>query len=216
MTTRAIAEPDDGSASALELARRIHHTVAQRLAGIAYLLAADRESPDEALDRCRSEVEAALGELHEALSSVRVPTAGAGGTDVGAELRALLDAFPAVDLRWRWHDPGDIGPDELVERFLVEALRNVRKHAEPKQVHVDLNEAPGVTVVEVVNDGTINRRTPSCRAGRQLLEVEASLYGAVVQSAPKDTDRWSQRLILPAAEQGTVAFADPVADLAFA
>lgn len=200
MHTTAVARTG-APAPELDLARRLHHTVAQRLAGLAYLLAADQPLADEALDRCRSEVEAALSELRDALSSVSVASGGERGGDVDAELRALLDAFPALDLQWRGDDVLETEPGCLVEGFLVEALRNIRKHAQPTQVVVDVAEEPGVTVVEVANDGIIRRKRASCGAGRRLLELEASLHGALVESARQGAGRWSQRLILPTTEE---------------
>jgi hypothetical protein len=53
----------------LELARRLHDTVAQRLAGLSYLLSASEPCP-EALAFCRAEVDAALDELRDALTTI--------------------------------------------------------------------------------------------------------------------------------------------------
>src|SRR4051812_24315547 len=46
----------------LELARRLHDTVAQRLAGLSYLLSMPERGQADALARCRAEVDAALDE----------------------------------------------------------------------------------------------------------------------------------------------------------
>lgn len=192
---------DVDPAPALDLARRLHQTVAQRLAGLSYLLAADRAPASEALDRCRSEVEAALGELRDALSSVTAAGTGRNATDIETELRALLENCPGIHLQWGLDDSFEIEPGSLVESFLVEALRNAHKHARPTKVVVEVIDQPGATVIEVSNDGPARPAGGSCGVGGHLLELEASLYGALVESKPEPPDRWLQRLLLPARQQ---------------
>lgn len=189
------AEP----ARSVRLAQRLHDTVAQRLAGIACLLAADGPLPDEAVDRCRCEVEAALGELRDVLTSVASAAPDTSSTiDMRTELEALLTAFPAVDLRWMSPDAVELAPGGLIEKFLAEALRNIRKHACPTQVAIYVIHDHGATVIDVVNDGVAPRKASSCGVGRRLLEVEAALHGALVEFKQQRPGRWLQRLILPA------------------
>jgi len=193
------------SAPVLDLARRLHDTVAQRLAGIAYLLAAESALSPETAARCRDEVEAALAEMRDALSSVAAAPEEAAGPSPAAcaseEAEALREAFPAVELRWDPEEQAGVGPEGLVGSFLAEALRNARKHARPSEVVVRVAEEEGVVVVSVLNDGVGRRRGPTggTGVGRRLLEVEASLHGALVESAPAGRGRWAARLILPAA-----------------
>jgi signal transduction histidine kinase len=196
MSPVSIAEMPVGES--VELARRLHDTVAQRLAGLSYLLATAPER-NEALDRCRVEVDAALGELREALTCV----GSCAGRDVRAEtlveLRKLRGRFPAAELDIPVEEVLQSGPRSLVGTFLVEALRNIRKHAVPTRVSVDVLHEPEVTSVTIVNDGVRAQRGSSCGAGRRLLEIEASLHGGLVESTPVEAGRWCQRLILPAA-----------------
>lgn len=196
-------KPDPASggfetAPVFELARRLHHTVAQRLAGMSYLLAADSRLPGELLDRCRSEVDAALSELRDALASVESGGNWAGDAgQVDIEVRALLAAFPDVDLRWRRDLELEADRAGLVENFLVEGLRNVRKHAKPTRVEVTVCRGESVTVLEIGNDGVSRPRSATCGMGRRLLELEASLQGSLVESVAIGGDRWAQRIILP-------------------
>jgi nitrate/nitrite-specific signal transduction histidine kinase len=183
----------------IELARRLHDTVAQRLAGLSYLLASVPEHSD-ALEQCRAEVDAALGELRDALGSVGAPSVRRDAyEEVLAELRLLRAEFEDLELHHRLADAFEAGPQTLVAAFLAEALRNVRKHAAPNRVSVDVVHQHDVTFVIVLNDGVKPRRGRSCGAGRRLLEVEASLHGSLVDSSPAEPGCWRQQLILPGA-----------------
>lgn len=197
---RPVAMADTCVNEPIELARRLHDTVAQRLAGLSYLLAGVEPRQDDPLGRCRVEIDAALSELRDVLSSVGSATPRDTRMELAAELHALLDRFPFADLDCAVDEALATEPRNLVGTFLIEALRNVRKHSTPTRLTVDVTRGPEVTLISVVNDGVDGRRGPSCGAGRRLLEVEASLHGGLVESAPGASGHWHQRLILPAAE----------------
>jgi signal transduction histidine kinase len=184
----------------LELARRLHDTVAQRLAGLSYLLATPDDGRTDALDRCRAEVDAALDELREALTSIGSPPRRDLQAEALAEFRLLRTQVPEASLDIPLIAITMIEPCDLVCAFLVEGLRNVRKHATPTHVTVSVTRDVDVVAIAILNDGVTTRRGPSCGAGRRLLEVEASLCGGLVESAPGAPGHWCQRLILPAAE----------------
>jgi len=184
----------------LELARRLHDTVAQRLAGLSYLLATSENGRVETVDRCRAEVDAALDELRDVLTSVgAAPQRDARG-GVLAELRLLQTHHPGAAFDVPLPEIMAVEPRSLVSAFLAEGLRNVRKHASPARVAVTVACDVDVVSIAIVTDGVRSRRGPSCGAGRRLLEVEASLCGGLVESAPAARGHWCQRLILPAAE----------------
>jgi nitrate/nitrite-specific signal transduction histidine kinase len=186
----------------VQLARRLHDTVAQRLAGLSYALSAEQLSGEEAVVLCRVEVEAALRELRDALvSAPSAPALPGPGGDVANELRRLRRDHPQLDLPCQLDEVLQHEPAGLVSSFLLEALRNVRKHAKPTVLTVDVHHDVDVTTITVTNDGVGARRGPSCGAGRRLLEVEASLHGGLVDSCALGSDRWQQRLILPVTEQ---------------
>jgi nitrate/nitrite-specific signal transduction histidine kinase len=186
----------------VQLARRLHDTVAQRLAGLSYALSAEQLSGEEAVVLCRVEVEAALRELREALvSAPSTPAFPGTAGDVAKEIRQLRCDFPQLDLRCPLDEVLQNEPAGLVTSFLLEALRNVRKHANPTVLTVDVRHDVDVTTITVTNDGVGARRGPSCGAGRRLLEAEASLHGGLVDSCALGSGRWQLRLILPVAEQ---------------
>jgi signal transduction histidine kinase len=184
----------------LELARRLHDTVAQRLAGLSYLLATPDNGRVETLDRCRAEVDAALDELRDVLTSVGSAPQRDARTDALTELRLLRTQQPGAVLDVPLAGIMAVEPRSLVCAFLAEGLRNVRKHASPARVAVTVVRDADVVSIAILNDGVGSRRGPSCGAGRRLLEVEASLCGGLVESAPAAPGHWCQRLILPAAE----------------
>jgi signal transduction histidine kinase len=183
----------------LELARRLHDTVAQRLAGLSYLLSTSEPCP-EALAFCRSEVDAALYELRDALTTVGSGCARSQRAEALAELERFRQGFPEVSLTLALDDLMDTEPRNLVCAFLGEGLRNVRKHSSPSHVSVTVLRDAEVGSIAIFNDGVSGRPGPSCGAGRRLLELEASLHGGLVESVPAGPGCWCQRLILPAAE----------------
>lgn len=196
---------DGGYASSIDLARRLHDTIAQRLTGLSCFLG-DRETqaPDDALERCRDEIHAAIDELREALDSVgRSLPARVGRPDT--ELAALRSAFPALRLDWRWSREPDISCASLVDSFLVEAICNVRKHARPTHVTIDARLEQGAIVVSVTNDGVSSRPGGGTRQGSRLLGLEATAHGAITDSHAERSGHWRQRLIMPCQQLGLSA-----------
>lgn len=180
----------------LALARHLHDTVAQRLAGLSYLLSEVEASPDDPLFRCREEVDAALDELRDALTTVAAAPQPTSAPDVTTELELLRAARPSATIEVPVDDLS-FEPRGLVAAFLVESLRNVRKHAIPTTVRAEVRHGPDVITITIVNDGVTGIRGPSCGAGRRLLQVEASLHGGLVESGSADAGAWRQQLLLP-------------------
>jgi hypothetical protein len=197
----ATVEANSGArelATPLDLARHLHDTVAQRLAAVSYLLACDEPLTEATKSACRAEVDAALDELRDALHGVgsNVPPPQKSPVE---ELDGLRAVCPGAHLDV---DLGGLleGPEaELARTFLAEALRNVRKHARPATVLATAETGEGVRILKVVNDGVRPRAGSSCGAGTRLLQLEASLLGALVESSELRPGWWQQRLILPLA-----------------
>lgn len=187
---------DPERASSIALARRLHDTIAQRLAGLSCFLGdSEQPAPHDALERCRLEVHAAIDELRELLDSVgRTQPARTHQLDV--EMRSLRTAFPALTLEWRGLGDTDANVG-LTESFLVEALRNVRKHAQPSRVVIETQQVSGATVVTVSNDGVLSQPGRGTRQGSRLLALEATAFGAITDSHADGAGRWQQRLITP-------------------
>jgi flavin reductase (DIM6/NTAB) family NADH-FMN oxidoreductase RutF len=182
----------------IELARQLHDTVAQRLAVLSYALATGAVDSDEMVSHCRTEVDATLAELRAAIMAVGFESSPGGGQAMVAEVQALRDRFPELEIDMELGDVLDARSGQLVRGFLAEAFRNIRKHASPLSVTVDAGRGAGVTVVTVVNDGVRSISGPSSGVGHRLLAVEAALHGGLAESCAVGADEWRQRLVLPA------------------
>ena len=191
------AAPDSGLGSSVDLARRLHDTIAQRLTGLSCFLGeAGGPAPDGALERCRDEIHAAIVELCEALDSVgRVRPDRRRELD--AEVSLLHRAFPDLDLDWRCPRDGGVERASLMDSFLIEALCNVRKHARPTRVVVEAKQLSDATIVTVSNDGVRMAPGRGTRQGSRLLALEATSHGAITDSRPDGPGSWQQLLIVP-------------------
>jgi two-component system, NarL family, sensor histidine kinase DevS len=188
----------------IEVGRRIHERVVQRLAGVAMVLSLDRPIQHDEQTRAREEITAALEDLR---AHLQMPLALAAEDDCGDIRDKILSMgrtpeAPPVDASWS----EDVSiPDELqplVEHFIEETVTNARKHARATKIEVNVTRGNGI-LVDVVNDGV--RRapgtTPGC--GQHLLTAEALMHGCQAEFRMVDTGRWRARLALP--EEGAMA-----------
>lgn len=187
----------DEQVASVHLARRLHDTVAQRLAGLSCFLGDDTTpAPEGAVQRCRDEIQAAIHELRDVLDSVgREDTVRS--SRFGDELAALRSDFPSLRLDRRWAREPETACAGLVDSFLSEALCNVRKHASPTAVTIDAREEDGAVIVSVTNDGVRTSPGGGTRQGSRLVGLEATAHGAIADSRAEHGGRWRQRLIMP-------------------
>jgi signal transduction histidine kinase len=181
----------------IDLAREIHERVVQRLFGISLALGSEHGLSDEARRRCADEMQAALGDLRDALSRPLAPAV----VDTGATLRGELDRLSGhhedLPLEVRWPDGMEVPPElePIAQSVLAEALRNARKHARPTRVHVHVDITRDTFALEVRNDGAV-RSTRGTGMGLRLAAVEALQRGGFVEFGP-DGDDWRVRLVMP-------------------
>jgi signal transduction histidine kinase len=177
----------------LSLAREIHERVMQRLFGVSLVLAAS--SPLDARGRARaaSEMEEALADLRAVLER---PLSRTTLTTLRAEISRASSAFP-LDVSW---EEGVEVPPELeavTQSVLLEALRNVRKHAVARRVLVRVAQADGALVLEVRNDGRSREGAPGAGMGLRLAGFEALQHGGFLEFGPVAEDGWRVRLVVP-------------------
>jgi signal transduction histidine kinase len=186
----------------IDLAREVHERVTQRLFGVSLALGSDRPLADDDRARCAAEIEAALGDLRDAL----IGSAGSSLMELQegglrAELERLGRQYKTLPLEVDWREgvdePESLEP--LAVSVLNEALRNAEKHAKPAEVRVTIDERDGAFVLEVRNDGLPRAGAVSgggSRMGLRLASYEAMQRGGMLEYG-REEDRWRVRLVLP-------------------
>ena len=187
----------------IDLAREVHERVTQRLFGVSMALGSDRPLADDDRERCIAEIEAALGDLREAL----IGSAGSSLMELQdgglrAELERLGRQYKTLPLVVDWREDVDVPEslEPLAVSVLNEALRNAEKHAKPAEVRVTIDERDGAFALEVRNDGLpsggVGSAPGGSRMGLRLASYEALQRGGMLEYG-REEDRWRVRLVLP-------------------
>jgi signal transduction histidine kinase len=187
----------------LELAREIHERVLQRLFGVSLALSAEQPLDRAGRDRCRDEMQEAIGDLRRALERPLAPVPLETATTLEAELERAGTTL-AVPLELTWPEAVTVPPDlePLAQSVLAESLRNVAKHAQPTRVRVAVARDEDTFALEVRNDGT--REGPrGAGMGLRLAAFEALQHGGVVEFGPAGQDGWRVRLVVPLAQESS-------------
>jgi signal transduction histidine kinase len=187
----------------LELAREVHERVLQRLFGVSLALSATKELDPEERERCRVEMQEAVGDLRRALERPLAPLPPETGTTLLAELERLRGARGAMFVV-SWPSEVMVPPDvePLAQSVLAEALRNVGKHAKPTCVEVTVGRDADTFTLEVRNDG-VRSGARGAGMGLRLASFEALQHGGVVEFGPCGEESWRVRLVVPLHEDGS-------------
>jgi nitrate/nitrite-specific signal transduction histidine kinase len=181
----------------LDLAREVHERVLQRLFGVSLALGAEQPLDREERERCRVEMQEALGDLRKVLERPLAPLRPETGTTLATELEQVRKSpGMAVEVDWRgdFTVPSDLEP--LAQSVLAEALRNIAKHAEPSHVAVTVARDADTFTLEVRNDGA-RPGGGDPGIGLRLATFEALQHGGVVEFGPSDEGEWRVRLVVP-------------------
>jgi signal transduction histidine kinase len=191
----------------IDLAREIHERVMQRLFGVSLVLGSEGELSEEVRRRCAAEMQAALGDLRDALARPLAPPSLDTGATLREELARLGRHYKELPLELDWQAGVEV-PEEvepLAQSVLAEALRNADKHADPTRVRVRVGSADGTFVLEVRNDGAKpgSRSSRGTGMGLRLAAAEALGRGALVEFGPEGTDNseWRVRLVVPTGDE---------------
>ena len=186
----------------LDLAREVHERVLQRLFGVSLALSASKPLGPAERERCRVEMQEAIGDLRRALERPLAPLPPENLTTLGAELdRLRRSGSSRVEISW---PPGVTVPPDLeplAQSVLAEALRNVGKHAEPSRVGVAVGRDADVFTLEVRNDGA-RQASGDGGMGLRLAAFEALQHGGELEFGPAGSGGWRVRLTVPL-EQGS-------------
>ena len=169
------------------LARELHDTVAQNLAGIVMLterargdLAADRV--DRLDERLTVLEESARAALEESRTLVAAGAAGVAGDGLGAALHRLGERFTRETGVAVTVDAPDSTLDRDTQVVLLragqEALANVRAHADADSVHVALHVAADRVGLRIADDGVgFDPAVPTAGHGLRGLRERLALAG---------------------------------------
>ncbi|HEV7883856.1 MAG TPA: GAF domain-containing protein [Solirubrobacteraceae bacterium] len=182
----------------IDFARTIHEGVVQRLFGVSLALSSEQPLTPEARARCAQEVGAALGELRSALQRPLGRSSAPTNTTLVAELERLRAEHP--DLGLTVEGPlADVPPElePLSQSILTEAVRNARKHADPRRLVVRTHTHDDTLVLEIENDGVPRERHASTGVGLRLAALEALQAGGLVEFGERAPGTWQVRLVVP-------------------
>jgi signal transduction histidine kinase len=185
-------------ADRLSLAREIHERVLQRLFGVSLALEAEPgEDGAGQRQRCRDELQEAIGDLRRALERPLAPTPAETGTTL-AEALDRLSAEAGGRLQLVWQDGLTIPPEleTAAQSFLAEALRNVAKHARATFIGVEVSADEDTINLLVRNDG-VRPGGRGAGLGLRLAAFEAIQQGGTVEFGDRPDGEWRARLVLP-------------------
>jgi signal transduction histidine kinase len=183
----------------LDLAREIHERVLQRLFGVSLALSAEQPLEPAERERCRAEMQEAIGDLRRALERPLAPLPPETGTTLAAQLERVC-ATPQYPLAVHWPSnvtvPSELEP--LAQSVLAEVLRNIAKHADPNRVEVNVDRDADTFTLEVRNDGA--REVAGAGGGGmglRLAAFEALQHGGMLEFGPTTPEGWRVRLVVP-------------------
>jgi NarL family two-component system sensor histidine kinase YdfH len=200
------------------MARELHDTLAQGLAGLILQLEAARSHIDqgrpsragEIVDQAMARARSTLHEARQAIGDLRAP--GAGVDDLGLAIRREAERFSratgipcAVEIALV--APLPPRSNEHVLRIVAEALSNVAQHAEAGQVWVSAVQSAGVVEITVRDDGAGfdagAAGAPAGHYGLVGMRERARLAGGELAISSAPGQGTAVRLRLPAALQAS-------------
>ena len=181
----------------LGLAREIHERVLQRLFGVSLALSAEQPLERAERERCRVEMQEAIGDLRRALERPLAPLPLETGTTLADELERIRASEGAeVEVEWPESAQVPLGLEPIAQSFLAEAMRNVVKHADPSRIDVTVGRDADTFTLELRNDGVLHGAR-GAGMGLRLAAFEALQQGGVVEFGPCGEDSWRARLVVP-------------------
>jgi signal transduction histidine kinase len=195
-----LTERTGAEAERARLAREIHDTLAQGLAGIVTQLQAAEQASDEAARRRHTD--AAIGLAREGLAEARRSVTAL--RPAALDVMRLPEAIAAAASRWtdRTGIPVEVrveGVDRplrtdaevVLLRTAQEALANIERHARAERVTLTLRREPAAARIEIRDDGhgfdPSATRSPSADGGFGLIamreRIEALAGRLEVESA---------------------------------
>jgi nitrate/nitrite-specific signal transduction histidine kinase len=183
----------------LGLAREIHERVLQRLFGVSLALGAETQLGATERERCRTELQEAIGELRRALERPLAALPYDTSTTLAEELERLR-VSQAAPVTVQWPLEATVPPDlePIAQSFLTEALRNIAKHARPSRIDIAVGRDSETFTLEIRNDGVAGEIDPTRPGmGLRLAAFEALQEGGCVEFGRNEPNCWRVRLVVP-------------------
>jgi len=208
------------SGERIQLARELHDLVAHYVSGIvvraqaARALATNPAAPEQDPVEVYTEIEdagaEALTAMRRLVGMLRTSESGVpfASTGLGDAVREAADEQTTVDIESGLEDMPV--PPELaatVNRVVLEALTNVRRHAPgATEVRVTARVDGGHLVLDVVNNGVTARPPDRSRTGYGLIGMteRLSALGGTLRTGAESGQRWRITARLPL-EPGRIA-----------
>jgi signal transduction histidine kinase len=208
-------------AERLRIARELHDVVAHSMsliavqAGVAHYVGAERpEAATQALGSIERTSREALREMRRLLGVLRGSSGEREDPELApaprlADLARLAEATTAagLEVRLRCDAPGELpaGLELAAYRIVQEALTNVIKHAEARQVDVGVRYEGGVLRVEVQDDGRGGPPLTSRGHGLLGMNERVAFYGGEFAAGPAPGGGFRVAAALPLSEEATAA-----------
>jgi signal transduction histidine kinase len=177
------------------IAREIHDTLAQGYVGISVQLEVlaellrmgNAEAAGKHLDTTRGYVREGLADARQSIWALR--SQDSGETTLPVRLRRMVEASGGSGLESSFsifgaYRPLPPGTEREILRVAQEAIHNVKKHAEAKQLSVQLEYGPGEIALEVRDDGrgfAAGEAQPSGHFGMTGMRERAAAIGGTLE-----------------------------------
>jgi len=189
-------------AERVELTRDLHENAIQRLFGVALALGSEDDLTKKERQRCQEELRSVVADLRRALTRPMEAPQRPGKACLGELLERLTERRPELSVDWAdgVEVPMDLEP--VAQLVLNEGLRNVDRHAQPREILVRVASDGQTFSLSIENDGAGDgRSTRGSGLGLRLAALEALRYEGLVEFGSLDDDRWRVRLVVPVGDR---------------
>src|ERR1700742_3166744 len=182
----------------VELTRDLHENAIQRLFGVALAIGSDEELTKTERQRCQEELRSVVTDLRRALTRPMENPVRATKAGLGELLERLEERRPELSVEWADGVEVPLDLEPVAQLVLNEALRNVDRHASPREILVRVASDGTTFSITIENDGAGDgRSTRGSGLGLRLAALEALRYEGLVEFGSLDGDRWRVRLVVP-------------------
>src|ERR1700761_2103625 len=185
-------------AERVELTRDLHENAIQRLFGVALALGSEEELTKKERERCQEELRSVVADLRRALTRPMDNPERPTKACLGELLERLEERRPELSVEWADGVEVPLDLEPVAQLVLNEALRNVDRHASPREILVRVATDGTTFSITIENDGAgAGRSTRGSGLGLRLAALEALRYEGLVEFGSLEDHRWRVRLVVP-------------------